>query len=117
MWRECCRPCSRNLFQHRSEGIKQRKGPGRDGGCPPSRPGPFLCLSGDGRVLFVTDNGEITKHHLVTGKVDKVLGLPADYSVYRSSADGKYLAATTADYWDRRERDLGRNFIRVADTT
>jgi WD40 repeat protein len=77
---------------------------------------PF-CLSGDGRVLFVIDEGKITKRNLVTGRVDTVLGLPADYYVYRGSADGRYLAANTADYWDKEERDLGRNFIRVVDTT
>jgi WD40 repeat protein len=75
-------------------------------------------LSEDGRMLFVVDNGEITKQNLVTGKVDKVLGLPVDYSVYRSSMDGKYLAAATASYWDTNERGaLGHTFIRVVDTT
>lgn len=80
---------------------------------------PF-CLSGDSRVLFVIDKGEVTKRNLVTDKVEKVLGLPANYYVYRSSFDGKYLAANTADYWAReggRGEDLGSNFVRVVDTT
>jgi WD40 repeat protein len=78
---------------------------------------PF-CLSGDSRVLFVVDAGNIAKRNLVTDKVENVRGLPADYYEYQCSQDGRYLAAHTDDLWDRKEDgQLTRNFIKVVDTT
>jgi WD40 repeat protein len=77
---------------------------------------PF-CLSGDARMLFVID-GKITKRDLATGKVENVLGLPTDYYAYRCSADGRYLAAHTDDFWAKDEEELvASNLLKVVDTT
>jgi WD40 repeat protein len=65
----------------------------------------------------VVDKGEIIRRDLVTGKVARVLGLPGDYSAFRSSPNGTYLAAHTGNFWDKDERNLEANILRVVDTS
>jgi WD40 repeat protein len=76
---------------------------------------PF-CLSGDANVLFVIDVGKITKQNLSSGKSEEVRGLPANYHQYQCSTDGRYLAGHTADFWDKEERHLVTNTLKVVDT-
>ena len=78
---------------------------------------PF-CLSGDANVLFVIDDGKITKKSLLDGKVEEVRGLPANYARYQCSFDGRYLAGHTDDYWDPKNNELlARNTLGAVDTT
>jgi WD40 repeat protein len=77
---------------------------------------PF-CLSGD-KSLFVIDGGKITKKSLATGKTENVSGLPANYYSYQCSADGRYLAGYTDDFWGRKKDELvTSNTLKVVDTT
>jgi WD40 repeat protein len=77
---------------------------------------PF-CLSGDARVLFVIDGGKITKKLLAGDKTEDVKGLPPNYYVYLCSADGRYLAAHTDDFWGEEKDGLVKsNFLKVVDT-
>jgi WD40 repeat protein len=82
---------------------------------------PF-CLSSDATVLFAIDAGKITKKNLSTGRIEAVRGLPANYSHFQCSTDGRYLAGHTNDFWTR---DRGwnvddlvtSNTLKVVDTT
>jgi WD40 repeat protein len=82
------------------------------------------CLSGDANVLFVIDVGKITKKNLASGKIEKLRGLPANYSHYQCSTDGRYLAGHTNDFWSS-GRGIFRNVdelvttntLKVVDTT
>ncbi len=84
---------------------------------------PF-CLSANAKMLFVIDDGKITRKDLETGKVDDIRGMPGSYYRYECSADGKYLAGHTDEFWSRgalraRDKDdlVMSNVLKVVDTT
>ncbi len=77
---------------------------------------PF-CISGDGKMLFVIDGGKISKKNLDSGKAQDLMGLPANYYRYLCSADGKYLAGHTDDFWSRTKDELvTSNTLKVINT-